>query len=84
MSENTPCQICADCLMASANGLSEQEEWPAGFPEAYRAAVAQNRGEPVHLSDEEGCLDETAFSRAPCGFCRSSLAGSRYGAVLMR
>lgn len=81
-SRYTPLDICGDCLQISANGKRDIDP---DILERYEEARALEGGEPTaHLYDEEDEFTYTEFSKSPCGFCRSTLAGSRYPARLHR
>ncbi len=75
-------EICGECLEISANGKRDIDY---DLLERYERAQALEGGEPcAELYDSEGEFTYTEFSRTPCGFCRSTMAGSRYPARLIR
>lgn len=88
--------VCSDCYLAAANGADSVEfhsaelmtDWRTG----WNAAVLRH-GAPLEAScvnpehernewDEPSCHGDTAFSKAPCDWCRSTLAGSRHCATV--
>lgn len=68
--------ICSDCLMATANGVTEEQG--EEFAERYAKAVELEGQEPSLSDDSEGW-----FSWSGCGFCRDTLGGQRYEAYLI-
>lgn len=68
--------ICTECLMATANGVTEEQG--AEFAERYAKAVQLEGQEPSLGDDREG-----HFSWSPCSFCRDNLGGQRYEAYLI-
>ncbi len=69
--------MCGDCLQYVANG-----EVPEDRPELPAQVAAQWEELEQHMccgSSE----DDEEFSTAPCDGCGSSLAGDRYGLVVL-
>ncbi len=78
----TPLDICGDCLQISANGKRDID--PDTLARYEQAESVEGGQVEAELYDEEGEFTYTEFSKNPCGFCRSTLAGSRYPARLHR
>ena len=78
----TTLEICGECLEISANGKRDIDY---DILDRYERAQALEGGEPcAELYDSAGEFTYTEFSKTPCGFCRSTMAGSRYPARLTR
>jgi len=65
--------ICVDCVFRS----EYHEKQNDAHEQDYQVAKQLFHKEPVVNVDEV-----TDFSKRPCGYCGSNLAGSRYSAIL--
>lgn len=81
--------VCEDCILVLANGLSEEapDEHDRAFGEGVARELGERKGHfcvgiaPTEDDPEGTGYDE--FSSHQCELCRSTLAGSRYGATLV-
>jgi cytidine deaminase len=70
--------ICADCLAVLAYDESDIAEHVTTERRAViDSAISEQAGDIV-LGDSED-----SFSWTPCGLCRSTLGGARYGAAVL-
>ena len=76
----TSLAVCIDCAQRGANGYEpERVDYETDHPARYVAAVIRNDGaEPMPTGD-----GGEHFSKHPCPFCGSLLAGSRIDAELV-
>lgn len=89
-------EVCSDCYMAAANGADSVEfasaELMTDWRNGWNAAVLRHGAplEPTCVNgeheynefDEPSCHGDTTFSKAPCDWCRSTLAGNRHCATV--
>lgn len=75
-------EVCEDCLQVSCNGVDQGATYEAGHEARYEAATICENGQPVAVENENGEVRQS-FGKAPCGFCGSTLWGSRYEAVIV-
>lgn len=75
-------EVCEDCLCVAANGRDDGATYEADHEAHYAAATEDHGGEPVAVIDDAGEVPQ-GFGKNPCGFCGSTLWGSRYEAVIV-
>lgn len=75
-------EVCEDCLQVAANGRDDGATYEADHEARYEAARDYLAGEPVAVVNDAGELPQ-GFGKNPCGFCGSTLWGSRYEAVIV-
>ena len=75
-------EVCEDCLQVAANGRDDGATCEADHEAHYAAATEDHGGEPVAVIDDAGEVPQ-GFGKNPCGFCGSTLWGSRYEAVIV-
>jgi len=75
-------EVCADCLQVAANGRDDGATYEAEHEARYEAARSYLAGEPVAVINDAGEVPH-GFGKDPCGFCGSTLWGSRYEAVIV-
>lgn len=89
--------VCSDCYMAAANGADSVEQNAAELLADWRRAwdaACERHAQPLEAScvddehprdewEQPSCALNDRFSRQPCGWCGSTLAGNRHCAALM-
>lgn len=90
--ETVEIEICVDCLMVAANGISEGADEEYEWPESMNGWIV----EPGHLHTVEKCgqavcdgtedcpYDEGSFLWTPCDVCHRPLGGDRYPAGMFQ
>lgn len=88
--------VCADCYLAAANGANSVEfgsaelmtDWRTGWDAAVLRHGAPLEAECVNDEHERNhwgepsCHYDTTFSKSPCEWCGSTLAGDRHCAAV--
>lgn len=88
--------VCSDCYLAAANGAHSVEfgsaELMTDWRKGWDAAVLRHGAplEPSCVNDEHAenqwgepsCHENSTFSKSPCEWCGSTLAGDRHCATV--
>ncbi len=72
--------ICVDCAYRSEYSEKQTEEHELD----YNVARKLQQAKPELFYNSDGELEMTDFSKSHCGFCGSSLAGTRIAAHLLK